>query len=216
MAVEPLTPERRRQQTRETLIEAAAQVFAERGFQGASLDEVAAVAGFTKGAVYSNFKSKDDLFLAVLESRFDRNLAALHATLDAAKGEPDEHLFDFIDYLRPQFGTGDDEWGALYYEFCLYARRNPEVKAKLAAFQRADVSAVARIIENEHTRHGIEADEPDEHLARIVVALVNGLSSMRMVDDAVIDDSVLESVMTFIGRAMIPTARHGDVRHSSS
>jgi AcrR family transcriptional regulator len=206
MAIERLTPDRRRQQTRDTLIEAAAQVFGQRGFNGATLDEVAAVAGFTKGAVYSNFKSKDDLFLAVLESRFDRNLASLEATLDAADGEPDEHLFDFIDNIRP-LNTGDDEWGALYSEFCLYARRNPGVRAKLAAFQRADVSAIARIIQSQHERHGITSDEPDEHLARIVVALTNGLSSMRLVDETIIDDAVLRSVMTFIGRAMIPTER---------
>ena len=68
MTLEPLTPERRRQQTRDYLLQAAAQVFAERGFHGASLDEVAAAAGFTKGAVYSNFKNKEDLFLALLEA----------------------------------------------------------------------------------------------------------------------------------------------------
>src|SRR5260370_23487825 len=65
----PLTPERRREQTRHHLIEAAAAVFAARGYHGASLDEVAAAAGFTKGAVYSNFKNKEELFVAVLEDR---------------------------------------------------------------------------------------------------------------------------------------------------
>ena len=68
MALDPLTPERRRRQTRDHLLDAAAQVLAERGFHGASLDEVAAAAGFTKGAVYSNFKNKEDLFLALLET----------------------------------------------------------------------------------------------------------------------------------------------------
>src|SRR5258708_19886673 len=82
--LEPLTPERRRQQTRDYLLAAAAQVFAERGFHGATLDEVAAVAGFTKGAVYSNFNSKDDLFLALLESRYESETTSLRAYLDAA------------------------------------------------------------------------------------------------------------------------------------
>ena len=76
MALQPLTPERRRQQTREHLLAAAAEVFAERGFHGASLDEVAAVAGFTKGAVYSNFKNKEDLFLALLKESYDREMQA--------------------------------------------------------------------------------------------------------------------------------------------
>ena len=69
MAIEPLTPDRRRAMTREHLLEAAAVVFARNGFHGSSLDEVAAAAGFTKGAVYSNFKSKEDLFVAVLDHR---------------------------------------------------------------------------------------------------------------------------------------------------
>src|SRR6516225_6093976 len=63
--------------TREHLLQAAAVVFARDGFHGASLDDVAATAGFTKGAVYSNFKSKEDLFLAVLDERIERQLAAV-------------------------------------------------------------------------------------------------------------------------------------------
>ncbi len=88
MTFEPLTQERRRAQTRQYLLQAAAQVFAERGFHGASLDEVAAAAGFTKGAVYSNFKNKEDLFLALLESLQEQEMDALHATLEASDVPP--------------------------------------------------------------------------------------------------------------------------------
>src|SRR5919204_3512035 len=63
VTIEPLTPERRRAMTRQHLLEAAAIVFARKGFHESTLDEVAATAGFSKGAVYSNFKSKDDLFV---------------------------------------------------------------------------------------------------------------------------------------------------------
>jgi AcrR family transcriptional regulator len=145
MVIEPLTPDRRRQQTRDTLIQAGAQVFAERGFHGASLDEVAAVAGFTKGAVYSNFKGKDDLFVAVLESRYERELAALFGALDSSTGNP-EDLSEFTAHVRRQFNDDQDLWGVLYQEFCLYAMRNPEAKVKLAAVQRADVEVVTRFI----------------------------------------------------------------------
>ncbi|HEY7948981.1 MAG TPA: helix-turn-helix domain-containing protein, partial [Acidimicrobiales bacterium] len=84
MTIQPLTPERRRQQTRDHLLAAAAQVFAERGFHGTSLDEVAAVAGFSKGAVYSNFKNKEDLFLALFKANYDREMDALRQTLEAS------------------------------------------------------------------------------------------------------------------------------------
>ena len=88
MPIEPLTAERRRQQTREYLLHAAAQVFAERGFHEATIDEVASAAGFTKGAVYSNFKNKEDLFLALLEDAYARDTAAIKETLGASDVPP--------------------------------------------------------------------------------------------------------------------------------
>ena len=74
MAVEKLTPERRRQLTRDALLDAAAQVFARRGFNGASLDEIAETAGFTRGAIYKHFADKEDLLFAVSE-RFNERAA---------------------------------------------------------------------------------------------------------------------------------------------
>ncbi len=202
MVLEPLTPERRRQQTREYLLQAAAQVFSERGFHGASLDEVAAVAGFTKGAVYSNFKSKEDLFLALLESRYEQEMDRLRATLDAAEGAPEAHLADFAALIGDQYQSAWPDWTALYQEFSLYAMRNPVARQKLAEFDRADINSVAAIIETERKRHGIVTTEPTEHVARIVVALMRGIGTMRAIDDGVVDESFLETVMAFVARAM--------------
>jgi len=103
--IEPLTPDRRRQQTRDHLLAAAAQVFAERGFHGASLDEVAAVAGFTKGAVYSNFRNKEGLFLSLFKANYDRGMEALRATLEEPSEVPPEsrlHLRRIIASLLPR------------------------------------------------------------------------------------------------------------------
>jgi AcrR family transcriptional regulator len=201
MVIEPLTPERRRQQTRDALITAAAQVFAERGFHGASLDEVAAVAGFTKGAVYSNFKGKDDLFVAVLESRYRRNLEALQTTLDESGNHP-ENLAGWVERQHKEEGG---PWGTLIQEFTLYAMRHPSAKAKLAALQRSDIDALTHLITAERKIHGTEMPEPPEHQARIVTALFQGLSEMRAVDPEAVDASLLESVMSFVTRAMMPT-----------
>lgn len=202
MAIEPLTPERRRRQTRDHLLQAAAQVFAERGFHGASLDEVAAVAGFTKGAVYSNFKSKDDLFVALLESRYQQQMQALRATLEASEGSPEAHLADFAGLVREQFEAGD-AWGALYEEFYIYALRNPAARATLAEFDRTDVASIAEIIDAERRRLGIATAEPGEHEARITVALFRGLSLMRLIDAEAIDQALIESALTFLVRAMM-------------
>jgi AcrR family transcriptional regulator len=204
MAFEPLTPERRRQQTRDYLLQAAAQVFSQRGFHGASLDEVAAVAGFTKGAVYSNFKSKDDLFLALMESRYEEHMKELRATLAASEGPPESHLGDLVDLVRQEVDTDGANWGALLQEFSVYALRTPTARTKLAEFQRADIESVAEIIEAERIRHGIRTDEPAQHSARIVVALMHGLFTMRLIDAEAVDQSVIESTMAFITRAMTP------------
>jgi len=113
MTFEPLTPERRRQQTREYLLQAAARVFAERGFHGASLDEVAAAAGFTKGAVYSNFKNKEDLFLALLEANQQREMDALYATLNASDVLPEARLPDFVNLIREEIRDLGANWDIL-------------------------------------------------------------------------------------------------------
>src|SRR4029453_8495614 len=80
MVVERLTRSERKERTRTDLIAAARRVFLRRGFHAASLDEIAEEAGFTKGAVYSNFESKDDLFLAVLDEHF-RQRAQLYVSI---------------------------------------------------------------------------------------------------------------------------------------
>jgi len=79
MPLERLTPERRRAMTRDHLLAAAAEVFAQRGYHSATIDEVAEAAGFTKGAVYSNFSSKEDLFLALAQRRQEQLISAFEA-----------------------------------------------------------------------------------------------------------------------------------------
>src|SRR5438270_13213848 len=79
--VDKLTPERRRELTRTTLIDAAADVFAKRGFHSASLEEIAETAGFTRGAIYKNFENKEELFFAVIERRVDAQLSRFRELL---------------------------------------------------------------------------------------------------------------------------------------
>jgi AcrR family transcriptional regulator len=202
MTFEPLTPERRRHQTREYLLRAAEQVFAERGFHGASLDDVAAVAGFTKGAVYSNFKNKEDLFLALLEWRYEEEMDEVRATLEASEGDTTRQLGDFAAQTRDHYETGGDTWALLDLEFSLYAMRNPNVREKLAAFRRMDIESVAGIITAERDRQGIETTEPADFAARIVVSLFRGIGIMRLIDPDQVDEAFLEDLMQFLYRAM--------------
>src|ERR1035441_1103937 len=136
MTLQPLTAGRRRQQTRDYLLEAAARVFAEHGYHGASLDQVAAVAGFTKGAVYSNFKNKDDLFLALIEAAYSREMTALKETLEHSDVPPEARLGDFVGLIRDELEQVPDNWGALSLEFTVYALRNPVARERLSELDR--------------------------------------------------------------------------------
>ena len=156
MAIEPLTPERRREQTRNHLLAAADQVFAERGFHGASLDEVATVAGFTKGAVYSNFKSKEDLFLALFRARYEQETEALRATLYASDVPSEARLSDFVALFRDQTHVARSNFGLLYQEFWLYAARNPAARKQFTQIDDEAVEALAELIAAERQRLGVE------------------------------------------------------------
>ncbi len=204
MVVEPLTPERRRQQTREHLLEAAAQVFGRRGFHGASLDEVAAAAGFSKGAVYSNFKNKDDLVLALFDHRYRQQMVAVQRVLAASEVPAEERLPDFVKLVMDQMLEQPEGWGALYMEFCLYATRNGHARRKLAELDRLERQAIARILEGEIARVGRMADTPVETLAAIIAALFNGIGLMGTTDPDSVDKGLIEATMSFVRSALIP------------
>ena len=133
MPAEKWTPERRRQLTREALVASARDVFANRGFHAASLEEIADEAGFTRGAVYSNFENKEELFFAVLDRHVELQTAAFDALFEEAGGPvaaPDED----IARLWSRLGAGNDpQWLALNLEFRLYALRNPDVRDRFVA-----------------------------------------------------------------------------------
>jgi AcrR family transcriptional regulator len=202
MPLEPLTTDRRRQQTREYLLQAAAHVFAARGFHAATLDEVAAAAGFTKGAVYSNFKNKEDLFLALLEAAYSREMTALKETLEVSEIPPEARLEDFVGLIRGEMEQMPENWGALRLEFLLYALRNPAARDRLNELEREDIAAIAEIIEAERGRRRIEMDEPPERAARIIVALFNGVNLMRTLDPEAAGAELLEGAVAFATRGL--------------
>ena len=202
MPFEPLTPERRRAMTRQHLLDAAAIVFTREGFHGATLDEVAATAGFTKGAVYSNFKSKDDLFLALLDERIERQFAVASEVLDSGPHETAVQLPAVRELLHSNAFFWDDSWTTLYLEFVLYSRRNPEAAAKLAASARRTRELVKEMVEVEYTSVGTTAKYPTAHLAEISLALFNGLGMDRMIDPDAVTDEFLDTVLTFLYDSM--------------
>lgn len=201
MSLEPLTQERRRQLTREHLLAAAAQVFAERGFHGATLDEVARVAGFTKGAVYSNFESKDDLFLALFKAGYEQEMSRLVATLGASEVPPADRLTDFVSLIQDESRDAPTST-LLQLEFWLYAARNPEARARLAAIDDGAVAATAHLLRTLREEDDMEPLEDPERVARIIEVLFRGISLLRVMQPEVVDDRLLEVAVQFVARGL--------------
>jgi AcrR family transcriptional regulator len=201
MPLEPLTQERRRQLTREHLLDAAAHVFAERGFHGATLDEVARVAGFTKGAVYSNFESKDELFLALFKANYEHEMAELLATLDSSAVPPANRLSDFVALIQNESRAARTST-LLYMEFWLYAARNPEARARLAAIDDEAIAATADLLRALRDSEGMEPLEDVEHVARVIDMLFRGISLLRVLQPEVVDDQLLQVAIEFVARGL--------------
>lgn len=123
-----LTREEARQQTRERLLEAAAAVFRRDGYDGASLEAIAETAGYTKGAIYSNFESKADLFKALVD-RYREAERAVQARQFAGKSL--EQVIDKLDEVFERQVKADPGWTALQIEFVLAASRDPEVRRRM-------------------------------------------------------------------------------------
>ena len=202
MDLQPLTPERRRQQTREHLLAAAAQVFGERGFHGASLDEVAAVAGFTKGAVYSNFKNKEDLLLALFKANYDREMDAIRAALRKSEVPPEARISEFVTLIRDQTTHAGRNFNLLYQEFLLYAARNPEVREELTRIDDEGAQALAEILQAERERVGLEPLESPLQTARIIEILFRGIGQLRVLQPDVANDDFVEAAIAFVARAL--------------
>ncbi len=172
----------RQAQTRSQLIEAAAQVFAQRGFQAASVEEIAEEAGYSHGAVYSNFEGKADLFLAVFEyymAERVRELAETQAALadDASLEVRARALADqWMDRL-----ARDRESFALHMEFLAHAGRDPQLARRFGARSSAMREAVARYISLYQQEAGLESAMPADDLALILRALGIGLAIESLV-----------------------------------
>jgi AcrR family transcriptional regulator len=192
----PLTPDKRRELTRRHLLDAAATEFARQGFHGTSLDAVAAAAGFTKGAVYSNFENKADLFLAVLDDRMVQQAEILTDEISDASVPASAHLANVQRTVSELLL--DEEWTALWLEFLLYAARNPDARARLVDIRRRQRVAVEAMIEGEYRRRGAKPDYPVPLLALISTALFDGLDIERLIDPATASEDTQDAILAFL------------------
>jgi uncharacterized protein (TIGR03086 family) len=202
MTFEPLTPERRRAMTRQHLLDAAAIVFAKQGFHAATIDEIAAYAGFTKGAVYSNFKNKDDLFLALLDDRVAREHALMSEALQRAPEEDSTPIAEVEQRLQLGSAYWDDDFTTLYLEFILYARRNPEAREKLVAQLYREAEAEEDLIRHEYDVAGNAPPYPLKPLAAVTSSMFIGLQVRRLIDADAVDQETIDTALEMLLVAM--------------
>jgi AcrR family transcriptional regulator len=170
---EKLTPERRKELTRTALLDAAQAIFAERGYYGVGLEEIAQAAGFSKGAIYSNFGSRQKLFLAVLERRNQRLLDAYGQLLDGNAA----HRASAADVARvwAEQELADQTSLILSLEFRLAAMRDESVRELLADFERETERWIARFISAQLADSGTELAVSVDDFATIIYAANQGL-----------------------------------------
>lgn len=182
-----LTNEEKKRQTVERLLDSSEIVFSNKGFYGASVEEIAEEAGYSKGAVYANFKSKEDLFLALYDRRFNQQLADWgkvfeHKLDDAGRADKVEEVL-----LSHAKFNEDTQWTMLMLEFTLYALRNEDAKGKLASRYTQILDSMKESIQTHFGNHKVSSEQIEE----IVISLLSLETGLNMLE-SIIPDLVSE------------------------
>lgn len=192
MTTKPKSPARKRPtraQTRATLLRAAGEVFAARGYHGASLEDVAGAAGLTKGAVYSSFNSKDDLFYALMHERIAERLALVVQATDP-QATPQEAVQDAGRALA-DLSTEQADWHLLFIEFWAQAVRDPERREDFARHRRRARELIAGFLERQAAALETTLPAPADQLAVAILALSNGIAIEQIADPRTVDPHTL-------------------------
>jgi AcrR family transcriptional regulator len=176
---------------REQLLAAARRVFLAAGYERATLDAIAQAAGFSKGVVYSQFESKGDLFLALLDQRITERAEQNEAIAKRHTGVEGIRAL-----LRAARQDGEEEagWAALLLEFRLQAARDPELNRRYAEAHRRTIAGIAAQIER-LLGGGTHSAESPRHLAALILAFGAGFTLEQLADPralpfAVVDRSI--------------------------
>ncbi|MEU6772612.1 TetR/AcrR family transcriptional regulator [Streptomyces sp. NPDC046759] len=182
---------KRRRETNERLLDAAEQAFAEHGFHGVSIAELCTRAGYTTGAFYSNYGSKDELFLALFTRRSEIVLKQLGEAVDQAvlSEQPVATFIELASVVDEETRT----WFLISTEFTLHAIRNPEAAKALACHDAAIRAAIAELLAPLLATEPSKVTETDlDMLLRLVVAVREGGLAQSLVEPAALPHGELE------------------------
>ena len=190
-----LSRDERRSQTRERLLDAAEDVFNRLGYFGASLEAVADAAGYTKGAVYSNFATKAELFGAVMERTQGGRAAASEALLgERSLGE----FVDLMGGLIADQAANEASFDLLTIEFWLAAMRDPALRAELAEGYRAMRGSLGPVIERGMIADGVRSPFSGTDLATLVSAIGTGILLQYYLEPVAVDPELLPRALRLL------------------
>lgn len=190
-----LNREQSREQTRERLLEAAHAVIIEKGFALASVEDITSAAGYSRGAFYSNFTDKTELFVELLRretAEIDRDFARL---LDAPLVAPAELQAKIATYYSRLYK--DDMCSVLWLEAKVVAVRDAEFRATLSLFLQDRHQQLSKFVDRFFSMTGRMPGAPSQHMAIGLMALCEGMCFAHLCDPHRIDDKTVEAVLSW-------------------
>ena len=184
-----------REETRRRLIESAAKVFCSLGFEAAPIDVIAEEAGFSRGAFYSNFESKDELFLALLSGHLDAEIETLSRALDRIRTA--DELAPAIERRYRVLGE-DSSWCLLTTEFQLYAMRGGKMAGQFTTIYESYRQRLGELIATHFDRLGIESTLTPYEFGVAQVALSHGLALQRAANKSLASTLPARALATFM------------------
>ncbi|EUA29576.1 bacterial regulatory s, tetR family protein [Mycobacterium intracellulare 1956] len=196
--VERWTRERRLEHTRSLLVDAAEEVFGEKGFVAATLDDIAHAAGYTKGAIYKHFSTKEDLFLAVSDRYWRRYFVNFTEVMAPATQVGARELDEIAKRWSQLSRDRGAEHAALGHEFMLYLLRNPKARERVAAKRSEAVEALAKFIVAGIDRLGGTLLIPASTFAQVLVATSDSVVLGSQLDDVDLFRPIVEMYVSVI------------------
>lgn len=193
-------------QARNELLAAALRVFADRGYRQAGVDEIAAAAGYSKGALYWHFSGKEDLLQALLEERIDAPMRELVALLESAPPERDMSVEASREFARKLSEERDAV--LLEREYWSLAIRDPELRARYAERQTQLRTSMAAALEARARHLGTPGiPMPAEDLARVVMSIIGGLTVDELVEPGSVAPELLGETLALIYAGLLASSR---------
>jgi len=191
-----MTREQSKANTRERLLAAARSVFASSGFHGASVDEIASQAGFSTGALYSNFDGKEDLFLVLMEREIEEHAREISEAVRARASMAERATGGARQWMT--MIDREPELLLLFMEFWAYGVRDAQVRPKVAARFAQMREVLTQLIADGVRDFDLELDIPAEQLAVAIDALADGIARQKLADPDAVPDELMGTVLSLL------------------